>query len=98
MAKQIDGYQLFRKLDSGEPITLSVNGQTYVLQFQGERFGGNNLLVVSAEDGRERRYGWGWESRLVFQALEELQGGWDSPQKYRYHPLGTSCTREHAYV
>jgi len=82
-----DGYQLFERLDAGDPVVITVKGVRYCLQFKGERYGGNNLLLVTDPDGKQRKYGWGWESRLVFKALEEMQRGWDCPQTYRYRPM-----------
>lgn len=82
-----DGYKLFERLDSGDQVEITVKGTRYRLQFQGDRYGGNNLLHVSNDDGNQREYGWGWESRLVFQALEEMQKGWDFPRMYKYRPM-----------
>ena len=82
-----DGYQLFEALEDGRPIEVSIQGARYRLQFEGDRYGGTNLLLVTNEGGKQRRYGWGWESRLVFQALEEMQRGWEYQQTYRYRSL-----------
>jgi hypothetical protein len=85
--KNQDGYNLFEHLDAGDPVEVTVKGTWYRLQFQGDRYGGSNLLHVLNDDGKQRRYGWGWESRLVFQALEEMQKGWDFPRMYKYRPM-----------
>jgi len=45
------------------------------------------LLLVTNEDGKKRKYGWGWESWMVFEALEEMQQGWAHPQMYKYRPM-----------
>ena len=82
-----EGYKLFEQLESGNPIEITVKGTRYNLQFQGDRFGGNNLLLVTNKDGQQRKYGWGWEPRLVFQALEDMQQGWEHPQMYKYRPM-----------
>jgi hypothetical protein len=82
----LDGYELFSQLDDGGPVQVEVNGVAYRMQFEGDRYGGDNHLVVSAS-GKSRRYGRGWESTLVFQALEEMQRGWQQPQIYRYKPM-----------
>jgi len=79
-----DGYKLFERLDAGDPVEITVKRVRYCLQFQGVRYGGNNFLLVTDQDGKQRKYGWGWESRCVFQALEEMQRGWDCRQTYRY--------------
>ncbi len=84
----LDGYELFRQLNDGGPVQVEVNGVAYRMQFEGDRYGGDNCLVVSAS-GKARRYGRGWESTLVFQALEEMQRGWQQPQMYRYKPMAT---------
>jgi hypothetical protein len=89
----LDGYTLFNQLDDGDPVTVRVQGKVYTLQFEGDRFGGENCLKVRNRDGAERTYGWGWESNLVFRALEEMEEGWQVPQRYRYHPIGTSDTQ-----
>jgi len=75
------------RLDSGYPIEVTIKDTRYNLKFQGERFGGNNLLLVTNEDGKKRKRGWGWESWLVFKALEEMQQGWAHPQMYKYRPM-----------
>ena len=82
-----DGYKLFERLDAGDPVEITVQSTRFNLQFHGDRFGGNNLLLVTNENGKQRKYGWGWECRLVFQALEEMQKGWDGPRTYRYRPM-----------
>ena len=82
-----DCYQLFEHLAAGEPVEITVMNTRYKLQFQGDRYGGNNLLLVKSGDGKQRKYGWGWESGLVFQALEEMQRGWDRSQMYQYRPM-----------
>lgn len=82
----LDGYELFRQLDDGGPVQVEVNGAAYRMQFEGDRYGGDNHLVVSTS-GKSRRYGRGWESSLVFQALEEMQRGWQQPQTYRFKPM-----------
>ena len=82
-----DGYKLFEWLDAGDPIEITVKATRYNLHFQGDRFGGNNLLLVTNEDGKQRKYGWGWESRLVFEALEEMQQGWNYSKMYKYRPM-----------
>jgi hypothetical protein len=45
------------------------------------------MLLVTDENGKKRKYGWGWESGLVFEALEEMQIGWDRPRTYQYRPM-----------
>jgi hypothetical protein len=82
-----DGYKLFERLDAGDPVEITVKGVRYRMQFKGERFGGCNYLVVSVEGQTQRKYGWGWESGVVFQALEEIQKGWEIPQRYKYRPM-----------
>ena len=82
-----DGYQLFERLDAGDPVQITVQSTRFNLQFHGDRFGGNNLLLVTNENGKQRKYGWGWESGVVFQALEEIQKGWEIPQRYKYRPM-----------
>ena len=82
-----DGYQLFEQLNAGDPVEVTVEGVRYRMQFKGERFGGCNYLVVSVEGQTRRKYGWGWESSLVFQALEEMKRGWEHPQMYKYRPM-----------
>jgi hypothetical protein len=82
-----DGYKLFERLDAGNPVEITVKGTRFKLQFQGDRYGGNNMLLVTDENGKKRKYGWGWESGLVFEALEEMQIGWDRPRTYQYRPM-----------
>jgi hypothetical protein len=83
----LDGYQLFGKLNDGDPVQVEVNGVAYRMQFEGDRYGGDNCLVVVSTDGASRLYGRGWDSMLVFQALEEMQRGWHQPQMYRYKSM-----------
>ena len=83
----IDGYELFERLDSGDPVEVTVKGVRYLMQFKGERFGGNNYLIVSTDDRTRRKYGWGWESQVVFGALAEMEKGWEIPQRYKYRPM-----------
>lgn len=84
--ERYDGYELFGRLDNGDPVEVTVNGTAYRMQFEGERYGGDNRLVVRS--GNETRwYGRGWESVQVFEALEEMQRGWQRPQAYRFRPM-----------
>ena len=89
-----EGYKLFERLESGHPFEIAVKRTRYNLQFKGDRFGGNNLLLVTNKEGKERKYGWEWQSRLVYEVLEEMQQGWEHPQMYKYRPLqGQSSSR-----
>jgi len=84
--EHLDGYSLYERLDGGEPVEVRVKGATYRMQFEGKRYGGENRLTVTT--GNEARwYGRGWESVQVFEALEEMQAGWQKPQSYRYKPM-----------
>lgn len=86
----LDGYGLYDQLDTGDPVNVTVRGVTYRMQFQGVRFGGMNWLEVMSQDGEERKYGRGWESVQVFEALEEMQKGWATPQRYKYRQMDRS--------
>lgn len=83
---QYDGYELFGRLDNGDPVEVRVNGTVYRMQFEGKRYGGDNRLVVTSGD-ETRWYGRGWESAQVFEALEEIERGWGCPQIYRYKEI-----------
>ena len=97
-ARNLDGYTLFNQLDDGDPVTVRVRGKEYTLQFDGDRFGGSNCLKVRNGTGAERTYGWGWESNLVFRAIEEMETGWQTPQRYQYKPLGSNGPQEDTYL
>lgn len=83
---QYDGYELFGRLDNGDAIEVRVNGTVYRMQFEGSRYGGDNRLVVTSGD-ETRWYGRGWEWVQVFEALEEMQKGWEQTQVYRFRPM-----------
>ena len=81
-----DGYTLFDRLHDGDLVEVRVKGKVYRMQFEGSRYGGDNKLVVTC--GTEARwYGRGWESVQVFEALEEMQKGWEQPQMYRFRAM-----------
>ena len=85
-ASELDGYTLFERLDDGDPVEVRVKGKVYRLQFEGSRYGGDNKLVVTC--GTETRwYGRGWESVQVFEAIEEMERGWEQPQTHRFKAM-----------
>jgi hypothetical protein len=81
-----DSYKLFDALDGGDPVRIEVGGESYTLQFQGNRIGVENFLLVTNGRGQHRKFGWGWEIDQVRHALNHLNGGWDKPQIPRYRP------------
>lgn len=83
----LNGWKLFEELDYGDPVEVTVKGVRYRMQFKGDRFGGSNYLLVTADGQTQRKYGWGWELGVVFEALEEMEKGWDHPPIYKYRPM-----------
>jgi hypothetical protein len=80
-----DGYQLYEALKDGKRQQIEFQGSTYIMQFCGSAYGAENYLLVEAEDGTQKRWGWGWNSDVCFQCLRDLKDGWDN-QKERYQP------------
>jgi hypothetical protein len=81
-----EGYKLYELLDDGEAHTITHNGETYTLRFVGERIGSESYLSALDSHGQEKRFGWGWGSEQVYQALNHLEKGWGTPQVPRYKP------------
>jgi hypothetical protein len=54
-----DSYKLFDVLDGGDPVRIDVGGEPYTPQFQGNRTGVENFLLVTNRRGQQRRFGWG---------------------------------------
>jgi len=80
-----DGYQLYELLKDGEATTITHEGSTYTLRFMGTPIGSDNYLSVVDCRGQEKRFGWGWDSEQVFQALAHLEAGWETKQTPPYH-------------
>jgi hypothetical protein len=80
-----DGYDLYEALKDGKRQPIEFQGATYAMQFCGVSYGSDNYLLVEAEDGTQKRWGWGWNSDVCFQCLRDLRKGW-SNQKERYNP------------
>jgi hypothetical protein len=91
-----DGYKLYDLLEYGEAITITHKGTTYTFRFMGERIGFYNYLSVTNQDGEEKKFGWGWDSAQVFQALNHLEQGWDTEQVPRYRPYNAKKETEGA--
>lgn len=83
-----DGYELYEQLKDGEPARVVGTESTYRLQFKGKPYGGENWLEVADNAGTVRKYGYGWNSELVFKALEEIEKSWQVPQTQAYRPMG----------
>ena len=80
-------YSLYSKLQASGHVVVAKNGLKYSLAYHGDGFGGENYLVVASELGAKRKYGWGCYPDQILQALEEMDAGWDQPQRYRYRSL-----------
>jgi len=80
-----DGYELYEALKDGECQRIEFEGAIYKMQFCGVPYGSENFLLVEAKDGTQKRWGWGWNSDVCFQCLQDLRMGW-SNQKERYKP------------
>jgi hypothetical protein len=89
-----DGYQLYEQLKDGAETTLRHQGHTYKLRFRGKPVGSDNYLAVTNESGEERRFGWGWSSEQVWQALAHLERGWCSQQTPPYRPYNEKAEVE----
>lgn len=94
---EYDGYQLYELLKNGQPTTLSHNGSTYTLCFVGQKVGSDNYLSIRDVDGQEKRFGCGWGTEQVWQALEHLSRGWDSQQVPPYRPYNEAEETESRY-
>jgi hypothetical protein len=81
---EYDGYQLYELLKNGAETTLTQQGRSYKLRFRGTPVGSENYLAVTNEDGEVKKFGWGWGSEQVWQALAHLQRGWDRKQTPPY--------------
>jgi hypothetical protein len=81
-----DPYKLFEFLDGGDPVRIEIRGEFYTLQFQGNRIGVENFLLVTDRRGHQKRFGWGWGIDQVRHALHHLDRGWDQPQIPIYRP------------
>ena len=80
----VDSWRLFECLASGERAEIDAAGSTFSLAFIGDTTGTNSWLEVRNAAGKERRYGWGQRIEHVWQALEEMQLGWNHPPVYQY--------------
>jgi hypothetical protein len=93
-----DSYQLFDALDEGHPVRIEVGGEPYTLQFQGNRTGVENFLLVTDRRGQQKRFGWGWGSEQVRDALHHLDEGWDKPQIPCYRPYDEDAEEQGRWV
>jgi hypothetical protein len=80
-----DGYQLYEAIKDGKRHQIEYQGVTYQMEFCGVAYGSNNYLLVEAEDGTQKRWGWGWNTEVCFQCLSDLRDGWEN-LKERYQP------------
>jgi hypothetical protein len=80
MANPIDGYELYRLLHTGSPLTLQVKNSTYTLQFEGVKTGAHNWLKVTDPKGESIRLSMGWSTEACWNALRTLEAGrWANP-------------------
>lgn len=93
-----DGYHLYDLLKEGAETTLFHEGSTYKLRFVGNPVGSNNYLAVTNHNGEEKRFGWGWGSEQVWQALGHLERGWNSPQVPGYRPYNEAEEAKGTFV
>ena len=89
-----DGYKLYELLKDGAETTLTHQGNTYKLRFRGEPVGSDNYLAVTNQHGKEKRFGRGWGSEQVWQALAHLERGWDTKQTPPYRPYNEKAEEE----
>jgi hypothetical protein len=79
----LDGYELYEQLKNGEPVVVAHRNTEYRWQFVGEPVGSDNYLLVT-DGNKSNRYGWGWGSEQVWQAIAHLKRGWDKKQAPPY--------------
>ena len=91
-----DGYELYELLKDGEATTLEHEGETYTLQFVGQRVGSDNYLLVTNGRGEEKRFGWGWRVEQAWHALNHLEQGWDTRQVPGYRVYNENAEFEGA--
>jgi hypothetical protein len=83
----IDGYSLYLLLADGSPHTAEVNGSPYRFQFEGERAGAKNWLLVTAPDGSSQKWGWGWSSEVCWHCLQDIERGWETRRVHAFKPF-----------
>jgi hypothetical protein len=93
-----DGYHLYNLLKDGAETTLFHEGSTYKLLFRGTPFGSDNYLAATNQDGEEKKFGWGWGSEQVWQALAHLQRGWNSKQTPPFSPYNEAEEAKGTFV
>ncbi len=89
-----DGYELYELLKEGKATTLEHEGETYTLQFVGQKTGSDNYLLVRNSKGEEKRFGWGWRVEQTWHVVNHLEKGWDSKQVPRYSVYNESAEVE----
>jgi hypothetical protein len=90
---ELDGYHLYNLLRHGEAITLTYEEETYTLQFIGESTGANNYLLVT-KGTEEKRFGWGWNVEQCFHLINQLERGWNTPQRPPYRKYNSAAEVE----
>ena len=89
-----DGYCLYDALKDGAPQLIAYRGQTYTMQFCGSPYGADNYLLVEAEDGTQKRWGWGWNQDVCFKCLRDLRDGWEMQESYEPYRVKITTKEE----
>lgn len=87
-----NGYDLYEALKDGSPQQIQFYDETYTMQLCGNPYGAENFLLVRAEDGTEKRWGWGWNQDVCFECLQDIREGWEQAENYR--PYRVKITEE----
>jgi len=74
-------YKLYSLLSNGDKVQVDHEGVIYWFQFQGNKIGTENYLLVTSPEEEKLRFGWGCDHWQVMRALEHLEKGWDAPQE-----------------
>ena len=74
-------YKLYTLLSNGDEVQVEHEGAIYWFQFQGNKVGSENFLLVKNPEGEVKKFGWGWDYEEVMRALHHLEQGWDTEQR-----------------
>lgn len=76
-----DYEKLYPFLANGNQVLVEHDGGFYRFQFQGDKIGTENYLLVTSPEEKKLRFGWGWDHWQLMRALKHLEKGWDAPQE-----------------